>query len=105
MGFEVGVVDPFDAEAASYGALLLPIKILPVSSPERITSENWYRSIPQYLLAHSALEVIAPFTLDDIDLGVSIHGLTIGGEIPLRIGVNHTDAGWGWHVSGGIWSF
>jgi hypothetical protein len=105
LGFEVGVVDPFDSQVASYGAMLLPIKVLPIDPPERITHENWYRTIPQYLLAHATLEVIAPFTMDDIDLGVSIHALTIRGDIPLRVGLNHTDAGWGWHVSGGIWSF
>lgn len=105
MGFEIGLIDPFAEGAPSYGALMLPIKALPIDPPASITSENWYRTIPQHILANTAVEIIAPFTFDDIDLGVSAQVVSIRGNLPIRIGMNHTDAGWGWHVTGAVWTF
>ena len=105
LGFDVGLVDPFADGYPSYGALMLPVQVVSIPEPDSITSENFWRTVPQYMLARSTLEIVAPFDLDDIDLGVSVRAFTVSSEIPIRLGLNHTEAGWGWHFSSPIWRF
>jgi hypothetical protein len=109
--FSIGVVSPWAKDASGFGVASVGIKVLPVDQPEVINIQNCWYTVPQYFLATSALEVMAPlnelesFSLDDLFLGASIHGVTIEAGIPVRLGANYTEYGWGWHVVGELWEF
>jgi len=85
--------EPFDKaeEAFPSGVLSFSVPILGRLLPAGLDP----------VLEETSLDVLVPSGTDgmgDVDLGVSLRVVEAAGNLPGSLGINHTDAGWGWYV-------
>jgi hypothetical protein len=97
LGAGLAYVDPFPKEAESSGKVVLGVKALPMEEkPRPTTIEEVLYNIPASL----RLDFLFGLDGEELDLGGSVRLYQGKALIPLNLGLNHTDPGWGWHVYG-----
>ncbi len=83
LGVGFTYIMPFPSDSENKAAIDVPIRVWPGVVPDGIV-----------------FNLLMPISnLDGLDVGISAAATTVKGNLPVRLGLNHTSDGYGWHVN------